>query len=308
MSLIQTMVRENKDRSFNTVERFIKLKQGDESQRDEIIKQWLGLALKIANSYERIENCDADDYFSVATEGLIKAVDNFDVTKNVEFSTFATTCIKNEIFVFVKKNKRNLFSSLDVPVYDNESESDSNKLIDFISYDDDDSGFSRVETKVDYEMILSEMKKILNEREMTIIKLHFGLVDGVSWTFREIDKKLGVSGTCKLLNQAITKVQKQFFPNASNEEKEPVVFQSHKFRKLNLVHSMKDVLDKILDEKELAVIKLRYGVLDGKMKTHQEVNEILGLSKVRVGEIDRKAILKLQVVNGRKSKDVSYNI
>lgn len=308
MSLIRAMVKENKMRSFNTVERFIKLKQGDESQRDEIIKQWLGLALKISKSYERIDNCDVDEYFSVAIEGLIKAVDNFDLSKNIEFSTFATTCIKNNIYVFIKQNKKNLFSSLDVPVYDKDSESEASKLIDFVSYDDDEIAFSAIETKIDYEMIVSQMQKILDEREMAIVKLHFGLVDGVYWTFREIDKKLGVSGTCKLFNQALTKVQRLFFPNASNDEVEPLVFQSHIARKLNLVHSMKDALDKILDEKELAVIKLRYGILDGKMRTHKEVNEILGLSKVRVGEIDRKAILKLQVVNGRKSKEVSYNI
>ena len=308
MKIIQTMLRENKCRNFNTQECFVKLQQGDESQRKKIINQWLGLALKIANSYESMDNCDANDYFSVATEGLIKAVDNFDLSKNIEFSTYATTCIKNEIYKFIKASKKNTFSSLDVPVYDYDPEGDGSKLIDYLADDIDESEYNKIETKLDYEMLYAEMKKILNEKELKVIKLRLGFFNDECLTFRQIDKKLGISGAYELMNRAIIKVQKKLFDQNESNEKTSLVFQTHLAQKAQLVNAMRDELDKVLNEKELAVIRVRYGIVDGKMKKQHEVNQILGISKVHVGELERSALLKLQVANGRKFKDVSLNV
>ena len=66
---------------------------------------------------------------------------------------------------------------------------------------------------------------------------------------------------------------------------------------------MKDKLDKILTSKELEVINIRFGLLDGKIKTQSEVNEILCLGKNYVGQTERRALIKLQMANNNNLND-----
>lgn len=50
---------------------------------------------------------DKKDLVSIGNLGLIKAVETFDKSKNVEFSTYARRCIDNEILMFLRKLKKN---------------------------------------------------------------------------------------------------------------------------------------------------------------------------------------------------------
>ncbi len=69
-------------------ELMIKMKNGDEKARDELIAGNLRLVLSVMQKFAgRGES--PDDLFQVGCVGLIKAVDNFDVTQNVLFSTYA---------------------------------------------------------------------------------------------------------------------------------------------------------------------------------------------------------------------------
>lgn len=47
-----------------------------------------------------------EDLISVGTIGLIKAVDSFDIERNVRFSTYAAKCIDNEILMLFRQDKR----------------------------------------------------------------------------------------------------------------------------------------------------------------------------------------------------------
>ena len=68
-------------------ELLIKIKNGDEEARDEFIEGNLRLVLSVLQRFMgRGEN--ADDLFQVGCVGLIKAIDNFDVTQGVQFSTY----------------------------------------------------------------------------------------------------------------------------------------------------------------------------------------------------------------------------
>lgn len=49
-----------------------------------------------------------EDLVSIGTIGLIKAANSFDLSKNVIFSNYACTCIKNEIFIYYNKNKKHV--------------------------------------------------------------------------------------------------------------------------------------------------------------------------------------------------------
>ena len=73
-------------------ELFISIKQGDENARTEFIKGNLRLVLSVIQRfYGRGES--ADDLFQIGCIGLIKAIDNFDLTQGVQFSTYAVPMI-----------------------------------------------------------------------------------------------------------------------------------------------------------------------------------------------------------------------
>ncbi len=84
-------------------ELFIKIKQGDEEARQEFIYGNLRLVLSVIQRfYGRGEN--ADDLFQVGCVGLIKSIDNFDITQNVQFSTYAVPMIIGEIKRYLRDN------------------------------------------------------------------------------------------------------------------------------------------------------------------------------------------------------------
>ncbi len=76
----------------------IKIKNGDKKAREEFINGNLRLVLSVVQRFGgRGEN--ADDLFQIGCVGLIKAIDNFDITLNVQFSTYAVPMI-------IRRNKK----------------------------------------------------------------------------------------------------------------------------------------------------------------------------------------------------------
>ena len=76
---------------------------GDQAAREEFIRGNLRLVLSIIQRFaNRGEN--ADDLFQVGCIGLIKALDNFDVSQNVRFSTYAVPMIIGEIRRYLRDN------------------------------------------------------------------------------------------------------------------------------------------------------------------------------------------------------------
>lgn len=84
-------------------ELFIKIKAGDEQARDTFINGNLRLVLSIIQRfYGRGES--ADDLFQIGCVGLIKAIDNFDLSQNVQFSTYAVPMIIGEVKRYLRDN------------------------------------------------------------------------------------------------------------------------------------------------------------------------------------------------------------
>ncbi len=84
-------------------ELFIKIKQGDEEARNEFIKGNLRLVLSVIQRfYGRGEN--ADDLFQIGCVGLIKSIDNFDLSQGVQFSTYAVPMIIGEVRRYLRDN------------------------------------------------------------------------------------------------------------------------------------------------------------------------------------------------------------
>ncbi len=69
-----------------------RVKNGDKTARDELINGNLRLVLSVIQRFTgRGENLD--DLFQVGCIGLIKSIDNFDISQNVRFSTYAVPTI-----------------------------------------------------------------------------------------------------------------------------------------------------------------------------------------------------------------------
>ena len=84
-------------------ELFVKIKAGDEEARNTFIKGNLRLVLSVIQRfYGRGEA--ADDLFQVGCIGLIKAIDNFDLSQNVQFSTYAVPMIIGEVKRYLRDN------------------------------------------------------------------------------------------------------------------------------------------------------------------------------------------------------------
>lgn len=82
---------------------FIKIKKGDLAAREEFIQGNLRLVLSIIQRFNR-RGEDVDDLFQIGCIGLIKAIDNFDLSHNVRFSTYAVPMIIGEIRRYLRDN------------------------------------------------------------------------------------------------------------------------------------------------------------------------------------------------------------
>ena len=84
--------------------RLLKLsREGDKKAREELVNGNLRLVLSVIQRFtQRGENLD--DLFQVGCIGLIKSIDNFDMSQNVRFSTYAVPMIIGEIRRYLRDN------------------------------------------------------------------------------------------------------------------------------------------------------------------------------------------------------------
>lgn len=80
---------------------FKKAKNGDKKAREDIINGNLKLVLSILKTFQGLSE-NMDDLFQVGCIGLMKAVDNFDTSYNVKFSTYSVPMIQGEIRRYVR--------------------------------------------------------------------------------------------------------------------------------------------------------------------------------------------------------------
>ncbi len=163
---------------------------GDESAKEILIKHNMRLVAHIVKKYSGA--AETDDLLSVGSIGLIKAINTYRDGKGTQLATYTARCIENEILMLLrsgKKHKNNV--SLTDPVG---TDKDGNELtlIDLLS-EKEDSVFSQVEKSIQREKFVAVLKKILNDREYSIISMRYGLEDGAALPQREVAKKLGIS-------------------------------------------------------------------------------------------------------------------
>ena len=85
------------------IELFKKTKEGDLFARDLLVRGNLKLVLSILKKYSN-KTDNMDDLFQIGCVGLLKAIDNFDLSHEVKFSTYAVPMILGEIRRFIRDN------------------------------------------------------------------------------------------------------------------------------------------------------------------------------------------------------------
>ncbi len=92
-------------KNSDMIKLFKELKNGDKSIKDKLVNGNLRLVLSILQRYQN--KCDnLDDLFQIGVGGLIKAVDNFDLSFGVKFSTYAVFMIEGEIKRYIRDNNQ----------------------------------------------------------------------------------------------------------------------------------------------------------------------------------------------------------
>jgi len=85
------------------IELFKKYQNGDLMAKDELVEGNLKLVLSILKKYQN-KTDNMDDLFQIGCVGLIKAIDNFDLSHEVKFSTYAVLMIEGEIKRYIRDN------------------------------------------------------------------------------------------------------------------------------------------------------------------------------------------------------------
>ncbi len=187
----------------------LKLKeQGDLTARDKLIEHNLRLVAHVVKKYYTAD--DQDDLISIGTIGLIKAINTFRSDKKIRLATYAARCIENEILMHFRNNKKYAQDVYISDPIDTDKNGNTLTLIDIIA----DEG--NIEDEIDTKIKLQKLRVILNttldERELQIIKMRYGLGREKELTQREIAKKLGISRSyvSRIETAALEKLRKRF--------------------------------------------------------------------------------------------------
>lgn len=167
-----------------------KLMNNDESVKKILVERNLRLVVYIAKKFENT-SVGLEDLISIGTIGLVKAINTYDVRKNIKLATYASRCIENEILMHLRRtNKLKNEVSIDEPL---NTDGDGNELLlsDVIGTDED-FVFKGLEKDVDNQLVKEAIAK-LSKREKKIMELRFGFTTGVEKTQKEVADMLGIS-------------------------------------------------------------------------------------------------------------------
>ena len=165
-------------------------KEGDNEARNKLIEHNIRLVVFLAKKYENT-GVDLEDLVSIGSIGLIKGINTYKIDKNIKLATYCSSCIANEILMFLRKNKkrRTEISFEDALNYDAEG----NELhLEDILGTEEDIVYKEFESKIDKRALEKELNS-LNNRERHIMKLRYGLNNTEEYTQKEVATMLGIS-------------------------------------------------------------------------------------------------------------------
>ena len=167
-----------------------RIESGDEKAREPLIVHNLRLVVYIAKKFES-PSVNVEDLISIGTIGLIKAVNTFCPSRNIKLATYASRCIENEILMYFRKSAQQKNEiSIDEPL--NVDWDGNELLISDILGSDSDIVNRRLEQESETAQLMKAVNK-LEERELTIMELRFGLNGKTPHTQKQVADLLGIS-------------------------------------------------------------------------------------------------------------------
>ena len=164
---------------------------GDETAKNILIERNLRLVAHIAKKYTSATHT-MDDFISIGTIGLIKAVNTYRSGRSTRLATYAAKCIENEILMSIRSSKKCAAEvSINLPI-GNYKDGNEISLNDILGTDPD-ALTDDINLKMEIRSMIKALDNSLTAREKKVIIHRYGILGAVPRTQREVASSLGIS-------------------------------------------------------------------------------------------------------------------